>query len=397
MFSLGCSGASGGSGSSSSSSSGSSSGGTAADFYRSRLFPAQCAFEDRCTAQQGRVFSTTAACLAQLDDQDTRATSRRGKGVFQGLAEDFTVDQTKADLCLANLAASSCMVHDAVDAAGCNDVLLPNNPVAAGGDCTASQYGTAPAGQACAMGLRCESMDPNSLCSTCVEPKTTGAPCTHGGECRSHTCSLGSCQAPDVPALRDQPCESTCLGNLSCRGADGEATCQERSGVGAACGTGQPLCMVDLECNRDTGVCDSRLPNGAACTAEDRSRCQGVCRFPDAILTTGTCGDANPLPTVGQPCVLVGGNSKTPLCAFGAVPNITSTGTGFSCVCGSAKPDQSACVDDGECSSKVCTNGACEVLTANGAECISDRHCASGVCDYTALGGSVCVAFPMCM
>lgn len=271
-----------------------------------------------------------------------------------------TYDASRADACLA-----------AVAAAGCGAIDRPSLP-----DCEAALAGTIAPGGACSIDEECMG---DSYCrtdaacpGTCQARVASGSACTSDAACQAGLrCAGGTCQAPArAGAACEGPTMIQCAGGLLCLGASaGGAGMPARAGAcraidavrSAALGdlcdpqsSEGPLCMAGLSCAL-TGVsggtmpvfeCESEASSGGPChlgvpdPCPTGEFCDGVMPFMGDF--DGTC---TALPGSGEPCQ--GGR-----CAEGLRCNAASTCTPVSDVGG-------ACSEGADCYSGSCEGGTC--------------------------------------
>lgn len=175
----------------------------------------------------------------------------------------------------------------------------------------------------------------------------------------------GGTGAPGTPCSSPLDCAPTLYGEVDCSvvKAGVQGVCREHivAHLGDACDswdTKTPeqvtthVCASDeqLYCDSDTRKCAAIQPDGSTCTSSSGCQCEHFC-------ASGTCVT----PAVGDPCVP--GDAGGTGCAHGFY---CDPGTSK---CAEQKPEGAACIDSNECSSLLCSKGACSNLIADAFLC----------------------------
>lgn len=246
-------------------------------------------------------------------------------------------DEDAAEACLEAIRGAACTsgFFQGVPSGACDDVF--KGTVADGGACWIDEQ--------------------------CVSQQCEAAGC-------AEACCAGVCVAAPPPAAIGQPCGDGCVEGAYCDALND--VCAALKGDGAAC-DGFDECAAGLGCL--AGSCQKGPGEGEPCL-------EFQCALPLACDPgTITC---KPLPGEGEACVAQANNCKIGLgCDPATMTCVAPGGVGSACAgsffnsgcagetycaidqggtsgtCQPLKADGAACVDEGECKSRDCANGAC--------------------------------------
>lgn len=157
---------------------------------------------------------------------------------------------------------------------------------------------------------------------------------------------------------RSQRCDTSGAMPLDCVGTDPGAamgTCRVRgSAAGARCRTSAPECDVSasLQCNADTGFCQTTVAAGMPCDAFNACAAGATCLLPTLGGIRGVCTAAGT--ALGAPCRAVGATGGR-------------CDTGFVC-----NGDLDATITAPVCVRQAAAGGACVV---NRVECVTGETC----------------------
>lgn len=227
-----------------------------------------------------------------------------------------------------------------------------------------------------------------------------GAECAADVECEPAAYCRQNATCPATCAFKaaaGQACETTaeCVAGASCV----DERCRVRSGVGEACGEGNPDCHSELRC----------------VLADPGTSAAGTCALPGS-LTTAAQGEAcdfwaGPWCAAGLACGNISGDNTDPDAVFECVPLVESgaacrfawndscplgeycharTGEDGTCralhrvdeACGIVDGVVMPCANNFTCEpvSASSSNRTCRAFVTIGEPCVSDQHCASGRC-----------------
>jgi hypothetical protein len=358
-----------------------------------QLGAAICAKDTRCESELGPTLANEAACVASFVQGENWGLYFGGASSYATVTRYWAVapDEVRA-ACLRAIEASTCVLRlDQIHA--CDGVLVPKNPIPAGGACVAdSRWKVA---RPCATGFVCRGGSATA-CGACGPAQfPNGQACEYDDDCADGRCQLASdgrwvCGATDLLKAAGERCASfaDCAGNLECTLGQ-VSTCVARAWVGEACGgAGLRSCVGGAECTAEggEGVCAPLLLDGAACPrVRDPSRaCANWCLFPSPDAMEGTCGIAKAEP---GPCAAFRADHSL-FCPWNTYMEAGPDAGPYPapCACKERGERGAPCASDDQCAYGPCRSGICTAPERGiGDGCGISAECVSTYCDPATL------------
>lgn len=254
----------------------------------SRVAKVVCESLASCCKNSGHGFDV-AACKAAYQEQVE-------EGVFELQSPNIEYDAEAAGECLDAVAVGSCGDLDEDDAPACRRVF--RGKLALGAPCVDSDE--------------------------CREEPGQSVSCTSDDGVSPEVCTLLGPSASQRRGRPGEACSGTCYGGSDCSGDAPSPTPAPGPGVPAP-PTDPTLCYRDdgLWCNYQSGICESLLPLGAACT--DYGSCAGS-NFCDVYTQACRAPAAD-----GSPCDGDDG-CQSGNCVYPDSPQVGATGPSGTCV-----------------------------------------------------------------
>lgn len=321
---------------------------------------ASCAYDERCLAELGKVYSSSTTCretaLAIL------ACGLHQETPMFSATQRLEIDEARLPGCIAALEVAPC---DGLRPVACDRVLRwewhePQGLADVGQSCQ---------GGFCIVDAACTVSETAGVCAVCEAPRSSqlSEPCSDAQAC-DEGLACDSVSGKCVAVLAN---EAACSDGTQCRSglcASGHCVAAIAPGRGGDCSV-DGLCRANFVCL--AGTCADRLGVGEVCAFDAQCAANAICRAGHCE-SIDVCQRAAPL---GGPCVF-GGCADGTYCHRQTHTCIALPVAGAACTspincppslrcnlqtmqCGPGKLDGQSCTAGFECANDACTLGVC--------------------------------------